>query len=119
VDLSSVHSSVESFEGKPILLVVREVSTSILDGKKFYKFTDDRASFRALGPQWMAESVGKKVLEQRFVVGRIRRVSSEEKVLVQEDFVIEIDDPSALAIQEATGFETGKQEVLETFLQKD
>jgi hypothetical protein len=115
IDISTVYANLQMFEKKRVLILPPGVSVINFNGKKAYRLTENNLTLTALSPQPIEESVEKKIMEQKFIVGEIRKTTPEEKALVHEDFVIEINDATALSIQEESGFETGKQEILETF----
>ncbi len=77
--------------------------------------TEGGSSIHAVGPMWLSESAQDKIKRKRFCVGVLRKTTEQETGALGDNYVIQVDDNSAMAIQQAIGFEIGTQATLEAF----
>lgn len=116
IDISTLRTEATAFIGKHVLILGESIYKSERDGRKFYSLSDNGVSLYVLSSQGVTELMEKKIIERKFALGRFREATDEERSFLHDEFVIDIDDSAAIAIGEAAGFETGKQQLLETYI---
>jgi len=115
VSISSLHANGRFFLGKHVLIVADHVSPANVNGRKVFDMSGEGSGLRFVLSELAPQSVEEKIRNGKFAVGIVRELKPEEASLSTNTFIVEVDDQAALVIQEAIGFETGKQEVLESF----
>jgi hypothetical protein len=118
LEISTLVANASAFLEKQVLLVADNVAIDQhydLD-ELVIRLTENGSSMHAVTPKWLSDVVRDKMKRNGLCVGVIRRTSEQERIALSDDYVIQVDDPSAVAIQQSTGFEVGMQVALEAFL---